>query len=308
MNLVEVMERFPDQETCIEHLEEIRWGDKPRCPKCEGGYLTRKNESGHGRIGRWHCSDCGASLKVTSGTIFQGTKIPLQKWFLAISLMANAKKSLSSCQLARDMGLQQRAAWRIMMKIRTEMGKNSPILTGIVEVDETYIGGRNRKDYEQEAGEPCPRGRGTMKNAVIGAVSRDGQVVTQLIPDISGETIANFIRDNVDTENAKLYTDQFKGYNAIGKEMEHETLNRSGKWEKSEIHTNTIEGFWTFIKRAWYGSHHHYSTRYTPLYLAEACYKYNNRKTDIFIKFLTECMEFGARNFTIRNFPVFVGK
>ena len=130
-----------------------------------------------------------------------------------------------------------------------------------------------------------------MKNAVIGAVSRDGHVTAKLIPDISGETIADFIRNNVDTENSTLYTDKFTGYNTIGKEMDHETLNRSVKWEKGGMHTNTIEGFWSFIKRAWYGSHHYYTTGYTPLYLAEACYKYNYRETDMFSKFLRESME-----------------
>jgi len=100
-----------------------------------------QNKNGTGRIRRWHCGDCGASFKVTSGTIFQGTKIPLQKWFLAIVLMVNAKKSLSSCQLAHDLGMQQRAAWCILMKIRVEMAKNSSLLEGIVEADETYIGG-----------------------------------------------------------------------------------------------------------------------------------------------------------------------
>lgn len=146
------------------------------------------------------------------------------------------------------------------MKIRTEMAKKSPILSGIVEVDETYIGGKRKKDYDRETDAPKKRGRGTMKDAVIGTVSRDGQVTARLIPDISGETITDFIRENVDTENSTLYTDQYKGYTAIGKEMEHETLNRSEEWEGGELHTNTIEGFWSFVKRAWYGSHHHYST------------------------------------------------
>ncbi len=108
---------------------------------------------------------------------------------------------------------------------------------------------------------------------------------------MAGETIADFIKRGVNTEDAKLYTDQFKGYNDIGKEMEHETINRSEKWEADGVHTNTMEGFWSFVKRAWFGSHHHYSTGYTPLYLAEACYKYNYRGTNIFDKFLTKSME-----------------
>ncbi len=145
MDLIKIMERFPNQGACIERLEEIPWGNVSRCPKCEGKHLKRKNESGTGRIGRYHCGDCGASFKVTSGTIFQDTKIPLQLWFLANVLMANAKKSLSSCQLARDLGLQQRATWCIMMKIRVEMAKNSSLLEGIVSPDETYIRGNVRR-------------------------------------------------------------------------------------------------------------------------------------------------------------------
>ena len=179
MNLIEIMERFPDQYACIEHLEQIRWGDKVVCPHCEGGHVRRRNERETGRIGRWNCHDCRSTFKVTHGTIFQNTKTPLQKWFLAISLMANAKKSLSSCQLSRDLGLPQKTCWRIMMAIRTEMAKGNPILQGIVEADETYIGGKRRKDYDREEGEPRKRGRGTAKDAVLGAVARGGQVVAE---------------------------------------------------------------------------------------------------------------------------------
>ena len=211
-----------------------------------------------------------------------------KEWFLAIALMANAKKSLSSHQLARDLGLPQKATWRMMTCIRAEMAKKNVVLQGIVEADETYIGGKRRKDYEKEKGEPRKRGRGTVKDAVLGAVSRGGMVVAQLIPDITGKTIMDFIKCFVKTEDSELYTDKFKGYNAIGKEMKHETINRSEKWEEGAVHTNTIEGFWSFVKRAWSGSHHHYSTEYTPLYLAEACYKYNYRDTDIFSKFVRE--------------------
>ena len=153
------------------------------------------------------------------------------------------------------------------------MAKESVIFEGIVEADETYIGGRRRKDYSREDGQPRKRGRGTAKDAILGAVARGGKVVAKLVSNATGKTIKDFIKRFVKTQDAELYTDQYKGYNAIGKEMKHETMNRSVKWEEGGIHTNTIEGFWSFVKRAWYGSHHHYSTGYTSLYLAEACYK-----------------------------------
>ncbi len=120
-------------------------------------------------------------------------------------------------------------------------------------------------------------------------MARGGKVVARLVQDISGKTILEFIKRFVKTEDSELYTDQYKGYNDVGKEMKHETMNRSEEWVADGIHTNTMEGFWSFVKRAWYGSHHHYSTGYTSLYLAEACYKYNYRNTDsIFDKFVNE--------------------
>ncbi len=291
MDLIKIMEMFPDQEACIAYLERLRWQGSPECPHCESTHVKQRNESDTGRIGRYNCHGCRSTFKVTSGTIFHGTKIPLQKWFVAIGLMANAKKSLSSCQLARDLGLKQKAVWRMMMAIRAEMSKDNVLLQGIVEADETYIGGKRKKDYDKEAGEPRKRGRGTVKDAVIGAIERGGKVVAKLIPDITGKTILEFIKRFVKTEDSELYTDQYRGYNEVGKEMAHETMNRSEKWEADGIHTNTMEGFWSFVKRAWYGSHHHYSTGYTPLYLAEACYKYNYRETNMFDKFLRELWE-----------------
>ena len=291
MDVIKVMETFPTQEHCIDYLERLRWQGAPECPHCESIEVRRRNEQETGRIGRWNCHNCHATFKVTHGNpLFHGTKIALQQWFLAIALMTNAKKSLSSHQLARDIGLPQKTSWRMMMKIRAEMGKDNVMLQGIIEADETYIGGKNRKDYSREDGEPRKRGRGTAKDAVLGAVQRGGQVVAHLVSNTTGETLRDFIRGVVNTDNSELITDQYRGYNEIGKEMKHTTLNRSEQWEKGEIHTNTIEGFWSFVKGAWYGSHHHYSTRYTPLYLAEACYKYNYRETNIFEKFLTENM------------------
>ena len=290
MDVIKVMETFPTQEHCIDYLERLRWEGSPECPHCESIEVRRRNEQETGRIGRWNCHNCYATFKVTHGTLFHGTKIALQKWFVAIAVMANAKKSLSSCQLSRDLGVPQKTAWRIMMKIRTEMGKNNVILQGIIEADETYIGGKSRKDYDREDGAPKKRGRVTAKDVVLGAVERGGQVVAKLVPNATGETIKDFIKSIVNTDESALITDQYRGYNEIGKQMKHETINRSQQWEADGIHTNTMEGFWSFVKRAWYGSHHHYSTAYTPLYLAEACYKYNHRETNIFFNFLTQSM------------------
>ncbi len=205
MNLLEVMERFPDQEACIAHLERVRWNGKAHCSVD----VYRRNESDLGRIGRWNCQSCNASFKATCNTVFHGTKIALQKWFVAIALIANAKKSLSSHQLARDLSLNQKTAWYIMTRIRAEMAKKGGVLLqDIIEADETYIGGKPRKSNKIEDREPAKRGRGTKKDAIISAVQRGGKVVAQLAPELTGGSILHFIRSYVNIKDSELITDE----------------------------------------------------------------------------------------------------
>ena len=293
MNLIEVMERFPDQDSCIDHLEHVRWRGIPVCPHCGSITVKRKKEDGVGRVGRWNCHDCKASFKVTHGTIFHGTKIELQKWFLAISLILNAKKGLSSYQLQRDLNLNQKTAWFILTRIRAEMAnKINPImLQGIIEADETYIGGKPRKENKKADREPAKRGRGTSKTTVIGAVERGGEVVAQVVENLTGRTILRFIRKVVNIKESELMTDEYHGYRQFAAIMKHEVINHQEQYVEGDKHTNTIEGFWSLLKRAWYGSHHHYQTAYTPLYVAERCYVYNNRHREtIFWKFINGSM------------------
>ena len=176
MDLYMIMERFPDHESCINYLEDIRWGKHPKCPYCQSEDVAQKQEGL--RIGRWNCHDCKSSFNVLQGTLFQGTKIPLHKWFMAIVVMANAKKSLSSCQLARDLGMTQQSTWYMMQRIRSEMAsqdKDSPLLKGIIEADEAYLGGKPRKPNKRDDDEPNPRGRGTKKTAILGSARRSGR-------------------------------------------------------------------------------------------------------------------------------------
>ncbi len=213
MNLIEVMERYPDQESCIEHLERVRWQGTPVCPKCESKDVVRKKEDGVGRVGRFHCSACKVSFKVTCGTVFHGTKIELQKWFLAICLIGNAKKSLSSHQLSRDLALNQKTAWYIMTRIRAEMAKKGgALLQGIIEADETYIGGKPRKENKKADNEPAKRGRGTDKTPVIGVVERGGKVVAEVAKGLTGRHILDFIQRAVKVDESTLMTDEYPAY------------------------------------------------------------------------------------------------
>ena len=194
MNLITITETFSTQQSCILHLEGIRWGDDPRCPHCKSDEVARKKENN--RVGRWNCHQCHNSFNVLQGTLFQKTKIPLQKWFLAIALMVNAKKSLSSCQLARDLQLTQQTAWFMQQRIRLAMvGQQRAFLKGIkgiVEMDETYLGGKPRKKRDDDI-MPPKRGRGTTKTAVMGAVERGDDVVARVTQTVTGNTILKFI-------------------------------------------------------------------------------------------------------------------
>ena len=289
MNLFEIMERFPTHASCIEYLEGIRWRNGAHCPHCGSVDVYRKRDGK--RIGRWHCKDCSASYNVLQGTVLQGTKMPLQKWFVAVTIIVNAKKSVSSCQLGRDLGLNQKSAWYMMQRIRAEMAsKNDVLLRGIIEADETYLGGRPRRPNRREDDEPAPQGRGTSRTPELGTAERDGNVVAEVAEDLTGRGILNFVRRAIQPKDSVLITDEYRAYRAVRSIMPHEVINHSVQYVGGQTHTNTIEGFWSLLKGAWYGSHHHYTRGFTPLYVAEACYKYNNRRVkDVFSKFLKGC-------------------
>ena len=288
MNLISIFSQFPDQPSCIAHLEQIRWGDDPFCPLCGDHDVARKVEND--RVGRWNCHGCKSSFNVLSKTIFQGTQLPLQKWFLAISLMVNAKKSLSSCQLARDLELNQKSAWFMQQRIRAAMASDEgALLQGIIEADETYVGGKPRKSDKNNK-----RGRGTGKTSVVGAIQREGDVKAEVTNDTKGATVLGFIEQAVEVEESSLITDEYKAYLNAYKLMPHWTVNHSADEyvapDDKTLHTNTIEGFWSLLKRAWYGSHHKYTKGWSPLFVAEACWKYNHRKdADAFNGLLRAC-------------------
>lgn len=179
MDILSIFRSFTTQEQCLEHLEKIRWRGEPTCPYCTGRRVCRHVSSDR-KNQRWQCQDCHRAFAVTVGTIFHGTHIPLQKWFLVLGLMLNAKKSASSMQIARDLGMRQATVWSIMHRARVAMAedqKQARLLHGLVEMDEVYIGGKPRKSNRKEDRDDKKnkRGRGTEKAAVLGAVERGGR-------------------------------------------------------------------------------------------------------------------------------------
>ena len=273
MNVISIVQQFGTQESCIELLEQVKWQGKPYCPYCKSEDVARRIKNNEG-VGRWNCHNCLSAFKVTSGTIFQGTKIALPKWFAAIAILLNAKKSVSSCQLARDLDLTQPTAWYMAMRIRKAMQEDGAFLRGIVEADETYLNSGKRKGGRRQLG------RSRSKQAVIGAVERGGKVKASLAPRVTAKFINMFLRKNIDPR-AVLVTDYWAGYNEVRDWMQHERINHStGEYVDGMIHTNTIEGFWSLVKRAISGQHHHYTVEHATMYIDEASYKYNTRKSE----------------------------
>lgn len=273
MNIPQLYKQFPTQVDCIKHLEQVRWNGEPTCPYCNS-----KNQSPLPKENRYHCNNCNTSFSVTVGTIFHKTRLDLQKWFLAVSLVLNAKKGYSARQLGRDIDVTKDTAWRIFMQIRKSLVEQRELMTGIVEADETYIGGKNgnrHNDKKTKGGQG-----GADKTTVIGVLQRDGKVVAQKAPDNTKKTLRKFINNNV-AKGSTLSTDEHHGYKGLADKFEHLTVNhKKGEYVKGIAYTNSIEGFWSLFKRGIVGQYHQVSDKYIDKYLNEFCFRYSNRNVD----------------------------
>lgn len=280
MNIIEIFEQFPTQEDCIKHLENVRWPEGPVCPYCGS-----KNCGSNPKELRHYCNNCKTSFSVTVGTIFHRTHLPLQKWFLAISLILNAKKGISALQLSRDLKVNKNTAWRIGMQVRKSMSQKTQreLLSGVVEMDECYIGGAPRKGTKYESDDDKPKkGRGTNKTPVIGAVERGGKVKakTSKKGKMNGKNLQAFVKQNVDVESSRLMTDEYGGYSGMSKVLPHSVIRHQIWYVDGDIHTNTIEGFWALLKRGMFGQFHSVSVNRLQMYVDEFCYRYNHRNND----------------------------
>jgi transposase-like protein len=256
-------------------LEKMRWPDSViRCPQCGDKRITKFQRKG--KTGKaphlYRCLEqtCDYQFSVTTGTIFHDSHLPLTKWFIAIALLADAKKSISANQLRRHLGVQYKTAWHLAHRIREAMKAGVPIkLSGIVEADETFVGGRYDKRRKRETHEkPC----------VVGVIQRGGSVRAQQIPSRGARAISGFLTANVEP-GSQLMTDDYAGYKKVGKLYDHRTVNHSAlEYVKGTTHTNTIENFWSLFKRGVIGSFHKVSIKHLDRYLGEFTYRQNNRK------------------------------
>ncbi len=269
MNLLTLMDKFNCDDTCREALEKIRWPHGATCIRCG---LIGVPELPVGGI--YQCASCCYQFSVTAGTIMHDSHLPLRKWFLAIYLMCVSKKGMSALQMQRTLGIgSYRTAWYLCHRIREAMGNDpftGPTLVGVVEVDETLVGGKVRN-----------RGRGYKGNKtwVAGAIQRGGKIRLERIPNIKRHTLHEFIGRTVKDEAEAIYTDDLKSYLGIADEdTRHETVNHSEEeWAIGDVHTNNIENVWSLFKRSLVGTFHKMSKKHMDRYLEELEWRHNNR-------------------------------
>jgi transposase-like protein len=291
MTLAQVRERFKTEDDCKAFIRASRWANGVRCPRCGNEKLTELKT----RPWHWQCRQCGKAgyrFSVITGTVFENTKYPLRTWFEVGYLMCQSKKGISALQIHRQIGSgDYRTAWYICHRLRAAM-KNEEFkrLTGKVEIDETYIGGKNANRPLSKRFEL--KGRGAVgKTTVIGAISRKGNVVCKVIENTSAQTMTRFVRQTVDSKVDLVATDEGAGYKKLAPEFPHQTVDHKAlEYVRGEVHTNNIESFWSLLKRGVIGTFHNVSKDYLPLYLNEFAFRHNERENpDIFEKLISSC-------------------
>jgi len=267
--------RFTDDDAAREHLESIRWPEGAFCPHCGAADRQGKLEGKSHRPGLYFCGHCRKQYTVTVGTAFERSKVPLHKWVLATHLLCSSKKGMSAHQLHRLLGVTYKTAWFMAHRIREAMVETpaAPLGSGggTVEADETYWGnnGKNR---------PGARGY-EHKMKVFSLVEREGDVRSFHVPNVTAKTLGEVLRSQVAKE-ANLMTDEAKQYKKVGREFaSHEAVNHGkGEYSRGVAHTNTIEGFFSILKRGLIGTYHHVGEQHLQRYVHEFDFRYNNRK------------------------------
>lgn len=268
-NLSDFGKTFPDEESCIKYFEGIKWSEGVVSPFNPGGKFYKcKN-------GRYMCASTSKYFNVRTGTCFEGTKIPLLKWFMGIYLYESNKKGLSSYHLARLIGVTQKTSWLMLSKIREmSRAKSRIFLMGTVEADEAHIPTAKPIDKDPFTGKNKNREH---LSIILGAVERGGKIVLRVTKNKKTPAVKDFIESHV-FANHKLFTDEFGPYKALAGKYDHSTVNHSQKeYVRGEVHTNNIEAFWSVLKRGIYGIYHQVSAKHLQRYCDEFSFRYNTR-------------------------------
>ena len=273
--LMQMMSAFPDEQTAIDHFTAIRWKAGAYCPTCGSTKIY------HFADRRTHkCGDCRKRFSIKVGTIFEDSKIGLRQWMMAIWLITSHKKGIASTQLAKDIGVTQKTAWFMLHRLRyaaQTKSFNRP-LTGEIEADETFIGGKekNKHAWQRTGGKQGGAG----KAIVLGMLERDGELRTGTTRDLSARNIQGAVRAHVEP-GSLILTDEHTSFRGLARDFVHHTVNHSaGEYvRKFYIHTNGIESVWALFKRQIIGTHHYLSPKHLSRYLGEMTWRFNLRNS-----------------------------
>lgn len=272
-SIIELLKAFPDEQTCINHLEALRWNGIVVSPFDENSIVYKCKDN------KYRCKNTGKYFNVKTGTIFDNTKIPLQKWFMALYVFSSHKKGISSHQLAKDIDVTQKTAWFLLHRLRYafEHPIFKEMLKDEVEADETFIGGDAKNKHANKKKEGT-QGRSTKdKSVVFGLFERGGNVIAQKIPDTKGKTLKPLIYQNV-ADNSTVYTDEWGAYNGLERKYNHERVNHSAnEYVNGMAHTNDLECFWSHMKRGIDGIYHWVSEKHLQSYIEEFSLRFNTR-------------------------------